>query len=126
VYVKYHFWQHDKGTLRIVKHWHSPTMSSTMSSSHVDIEVPASNGASKRHDAARSAMADTDEETEAKPQKQRTTGITSMGLKVLILLAVQNSSKNLLMRFVMKEKPQFLTSAAVIGSGTLLQFMLCI
>mmetsp|Transcript_34633 Transcript_34633/g.83680 ORF Transcript_34633/g.83680 Transcript_34633/m.83680 type:complete len:382 (+) Transcript_34633:331-1476(+) len=42
--------------------------------------------------------------------------ITSMGLKVLILLAVQNSSKNLLMRFVMKEKPQFLTSAAVIGS----------
>lgn len=43
-------------------------------------------------------------------------GITSMGLKVLILLAVQNSSKNLLMRFVMKEKPQFLTSAAVIGS----------
>jgi len=43
-------------------------------------------------------------------------GITAMGLKVLILLAVQNSSKNLLMRFVMKEKPQFLTSAAVIGS----------
>lgn len=43
-------------------------------------------------------------------------GITSMGLKVLILLAVQNSSKNLLMRFVMKEKPNFLTSAAVIGS----------
>jgi UDP-sugar transporter A1/2/3 len=43
-------------------------------------------------------------------------GISSMGLKVLILLAVQNSSKNLLMRYVMKEKPQFLTSAAVIGS----------
>ena len=43
-------------------------------------------------------------------------GITSMGLKVLILLAVQNSSKNLLMRYVMKEKPEFLTSAAVIGS----------
>jgi UDP-sugar transporter A1/2/3 len=45
-------------------------------------------------------------------------GITSMGLKVLILLAFQNSSKNLLMRFVMKEKPEFLTSAAVISSGT--------
>jgi solute carrier family 35 (UDP-sugar transporter), member A1/2/3 len=43
-------------------------------------------------------------------------GITAMGLKVLILLAVQNSSKNLLMRYVMKEKPIFLTSAAVIGS----------
>ena len=43
-------------------------------------------------------------------------GITSMGIKVLILLAVQNSSKNLIMRFVMKEKPKFLTSAAVIGS----------
>jgi len=43
-------------------------------------------------------------------------GITAMGLKVLILLAVQNSSKNLLMRYVMKEKPKFLTSAAVIGS----------
>lgn len=43
-------------------------------------------------------------------------GISSMGLKVLILLAVQNSSKNLLMRYVMKEKPDFLTSAAVIGS----------
>jgi UDP-sugar transporter A1/2/3 len=42
--------------------------------------------------------------------------ISAMGLKVLILLAVQNSSKNLLMRYVMKEKPQFLTSAAVIGS----------
>ena len=43
-------------------------------------------------------------------------GISAMGLKVLILLAVQNSSKNLLMRYVMKEKPDFLSSAAVIGS----------
>jgi UDP-sugar transporter A1/2/3 len=43
-------------------------------------------------------------------------GISSTGLKVLILLAVQNSSKNLLMRYVMKEQPKFLTSAAVIGS----------
>eukprot|EP00536_Pseudo-nitzschia_multiseries_P017854 jgi/Psemu1/226750/e_gw1.1875.5.1 len=39
-----------------------------------------------------------------------------MGLKVLVLLAVQNSSKNLLMRYVMKDQPKFLTSAAVIGS----------
>jgi UDP-sugar transporter A1/2/3 len=43
-------------------------------------------------------------------------GISAMGLKVLLLLAVQNSSKNLLMRYVMKEKPDFLSSAAVIGS----------
>jgi hypothetical protein len=101
-------------------------LASTMSSSHVDVEISASNGVSKRHDVTRSAMADTDAETEAEPQKERTTGITAMGLKVLVLLAVQNSSKNLLMRYVMKEKPKFLTSAAVIGSGTLLQFMLCI
>ncbi|EED96021.1 predicted protein, partial [Thalassiosira pseudonana CCMP1335] len=33
----------------------------------------------------------------------------------LILLAVQNCSKNLLLRFVMKSRPEFLTSAAVIG-----------
>jgi len=45
-----------------------------------------------------------------------TGGISAMGLKVLLLLAVQNSSKNLLMRYVMKEKPDFLSSAAVIGS----------
>jgi UDP-sugar transporter A1/2/3 len=41
--------------------------------------------------------------------------LTAMGLRVLILLAVQNCSKNLLLRYVMKEKPGFLTSAAVIG-----------
>jgi len=53
---------------------------------------------------------------EQKDNKNSGGGITAMGLKVLILLAVQNSSKNLLMRYVMKEKPKFLTSAAVIGS----------
>ncbi|KAL7503166.1 hypothetical protein ACHAXN_000999, partial [Cyclotella atomus] len=42
-------------------------------------------------------------------------GISKMGLAVLILLAFQNCSKNLLLRFVMKEHPKFLTSAAVIG-----------
>jgi UDP-sugar transporter A1/2/3 len=46
---------------------------------------------------------------------EKASGLSSTGLKVLILLAVQNCSKNLLMRYVMKEKPQFLTSAAVIG-----------
>jgi UDP-sugar transporter A1/2/3 len=43
-------------------------------------------------------------------------GISAMGLKVLILLAVQNPIQTLLMRYVMKEKPDFLTSAAIIGS----------
>lgn len=68
----------------------------------LDVEAPTAPDVSPRH--------------KEKPA-EKPTGITAMGLKVLILLAVQNSSKNLLMRFVMKEKPKFLTSAAVIGSG---------
>ena len=42
--------------------------------------------------------------------------VSSTGLKVLCLLAVQNCSKNLLVRSVMKDQPKFLTSAAVVGS----------
>eukprot|EP00571_Detonula_confervacea_P017432 CAMPEP_0172301992 /NCGR_PEP_ID=MMETSP1058-20130122/3773_1 /TAXON_ID=83371 /ORGANISM="Detonula confervacea, Strain CCMP 353" /LENGTH=408 /DNA_ID=CAMNT_0013012315 /DNA_START=85 /DNA_END=1311 /DNA_ORIENTATION=- len=42
-------------------------------------------------------------------------GISATGFKVLLLLAVQNCSKNLLLRFVMKEHPKFLTSAAILG-----------
>jgi UDP-sugar transporter A1/2/3 len=42
--------------------------------------------------------------------------VSRTGLLVLILLAVQNCSKNLLMRYVMKDRPKFLTSAAVLGS----------
>ena len=42
--------------------------------------------------------------------------VSRTGLMVLILLAVQNCSKNLLMRYVMKDRPNFLTSAAVLGS----------
>lgn len=45
-----------------------------------------------------------------------TSGITSMVFMVLVALAIQNSSKNLLMRFVMQGRPKFLKSAAVIGS----------
>lgn len=41
-------------------------------------------------------------------------GISSMGLKVLVLLAFQNCFKNILMRFVMKDQPSFLLSTAVI------------
>mmetsp|Transcript_7959 Transcript_7959/g.18173 ORF Transcript_7959/g.18173 Transcript_7959/m.18173 type:complete len:373 (-) Transcript_7959:371-1489(-) len=43
-------------------------------------------------------------------------GISSTGLKVLALLAVQNCSKNLIMRYAVQDKPDFLYSAAVIGS----------
>ena len=42
--------------------------------------------------------------------------ITSTGLKVLVMLAVQNCSKNLLTRYVLTDTPKFLYSAAVIGS----------
>mmetsp|Transcript_25638 Transcript_25638/g.52495 ORF Transcript_25638/g.52495 Transcript_25638/m.52495 type:complete len:415 (-) Transcript_25638:96-1340(-) len=45
--------------------------------------------------------------------------VTKKGLQVLVLLAVQNCSKNLLMRYVMKSQPDFLTSVAVIGVETL-------
>ncbi|CAB9499544.1 UDP-galactose translocator [Seminavis robusta] len=48
--------------------------------------------------------------------KEKAPVVSSMGLKVLCLLAVQNCSKNLLVRYVMKDQPKFLTSAAVIGS----------
>ena len=53
-------------------------------------------------------------EIDGKITEQKHNGISSTGLKVLVLLAVQNTSKNLLMRYVMKEKPKFLVSAAVI------------
>lgn len=52
-------------------------------------------------------------------------GISKTGLYVLILLAFQNCSKNLLLRFVMKEHPQFLTSAAVIGIESV-KLLLCL
>lgn len=51
--------------------------------------------------------------------KQSTGAVVSaVGLRVLILLAIQNCSKNLLVRYVMKDQPKFLTSAAVVGSET--------
>ena len=46
--------------------------------------------------------------------KSPSVGISSTGLKVLALLALQNSCKNILMRFVMKDQPSFLLSTAVI------------
>lgn len=44
--------------------------------------------------------------------------VSSTGLKVLLLLTIQNCSKTLLVRYVMKDSAKFLTSAAVIGSET--------
>ena len=41
-------------------------------------------------------------------------GISQMGYIVLFLLAIQNCSKNLLMRYVMKDAPKFFTSTAVL------------
>jgi UDP-sugar transporter A1/2/3 len=58
--------------------------------------------------------------TSSKLSKANSSTTSSMvsrtGLMVLCLLAVQNCSKNLIMRAVMKEQPKFLTSAAVILS----------
>lgn len=51
-------------------------------------------------------------------KKPPNSAISANGLKVLILLAVQNCSKNLLLRFVMRGHPEFLTSAAVLGVET--------
>jgi UDP-sugar transporter A1/2/3 len=48
--------------------------------------------------------------------KKANSAVSRTALFVLILLAVQNCSKNLLMRYVMKDSPAFLTSAAVLGS----------
>jgi UDP-sugar transporter A1/2/3 len=42
--------------------------------------------------------------------------VSRTGLMVLVLLAVQNCSKNLLLRYVMKDAPKFLTSTAVLSS----------
>mmetsp|Transcript_23443 Transcript_23443/g.27677 ORF Transcript_23443/g.27677 Transcript_23443/m.27677 type:complete len:394 (+) Transcript_23443:118-1299(+) len=48
------------------------------------------------------------------PDQAKQTSISKTGLRILILLALQNCGKNILMRFVMKEQPQFLLSTAVI------------
>lgn len=57
----------------------------------------------------------TDNESATGQSNASASGITATGFKVLLLLAVQNCSKNLLLRFVMKEHPKFLTSAAILG-----------
>jgi len=51
---------------------------------------------------------------EKRPPKASEKGIDNLAIRILLLLAAQNSGKNILMRYVMKEKPQFLHSTAVI------------
>lgn len=62
-----------------------------------------------------SASSSSSRDTSGKPSYKKT-AYCSPALFVLVLLAFQNCSKNLLMRFVMRDQPQFLTSAAVLGS----------
>ncbi|KAL7476105.1 hypothetical protein ACHAW6_001984 [Cyclotella cf. meneghiniana] len=68
---------------------------------------------------------DNDNKVVSSDSSSSPSGISKTGLSVLILLAFQNCSKNLLLRFVMKEHPQFLTSAAVIGVE-LIKLVLCL
>jgi len=51
--------------------------------------------------------------------------VSALGLKILILLAFQNCFKNLLMRYVMKDQPKFLLSAAIIGVEVV-KLVLCV
>ena len=55
---------------------------------------------------------------EAKVPTSTAGNISVAGMKVLLLLAFQNCSKNLIMRYAMQTKPDILYSAAVIGSET--------
>lgn len=69
----------------------------------------------KRNKDAPDASVSSDDNKQA---KSTSSVVSSTGLKVLLLLAVQNCTKNLLVRAVMSKAPKFLTSAAVIGSET--------
>ena len=71
-----------------------------------DLEMNESKNAGSKN-APNSTSADSDKKSAI---------VSRTGLFVLVLLAVQNCSKNLLMRYVMKDQPKFLTSAAVLGS----------
>ncbi|GKY90321.1 hypothetical protein MPSEU_000006100 [Mayamaea pseudoterrestris] len=59
------------------------------------------------------------QEEEAASVKGHGNSFCSPALFVLVLLAVQNCGKNLLMRAVMANQPKFLTSAAVLGSESI-------
>ena len=61
------------------------------------------------------ALASATDHAEPIPTLSSSSVVSRTGLQVLVLLAVQNCSKNLLLRYVMQDQPKFLTSAAVIG-----------
>ncbi|KAJ8600918.1 hypothetical protein CTAYLR_005071 [Chrysophaeum taylorii] len=50
------------------------------------------------------------------PESDATSGVSTAGLKVLALLAIQNCAKNLVMRAAVRGDAHFLYSAAVIGT----------
>ena len=59
---------------------------------------------------------DARKETQFTPTAVYSNDVTSNGIKVLLLLAVQNCTKTLLTKYVLTDTPKFLFSAAVIGS----------
>ena len=72
--------------------------------------TPQSSGATS----STATTASTSSSTGTSTNSSTSSGISQMGYIVLFLLAIQNCSKNLLMRYVMKDAPKFFTSTAVL------------
>jgi uncharacterized membrane protein len=89
-----------------------PTMTSTTTKVRSSVEVEV--GTTMDEESTVTLLADEEEPTKP-PSSGDVPIVSSFGLKILCLLAVQNCFKSLLMRYVMKDKPDFLTSTAVIG-----------
>ena len=80
------------------------TESSSSETKPLIVDIPESPGEIKKNQSSTTTAA-----------SSSSGGISRTGFSVLILLAIQNCSKNLLLRAVMKEHPKFLTSAAILG-----------
>lgn len=122
---------------------HNPSIQSLLQGTHTHIQRRDMKDieSNKAHEDGKPLMTQTDKDVlEMEPgpddkgslqdqdqqqQQQKSSGLSSLGLKILVLLAFQNCFKNLLMRYVMKEKPDFLTSAAVIGVEVV-KLVLCV
>ena len=93
-----------------------PSSSSLSMSNHGTMKDSngASSSSSGNSSAAAAANQNTNTPNNTNSNTSTGTGISQMGYFVLILLAVQNCSKNLLMRYVMKDSPKFFTSTAVL------------
>ena len=72
------------------------------------------NGTTKSSGATSSTATTVSSTTGTSTNSTVSSGISQMGYIVLFLLAIQNCSKNLLMRYVMKDAPKFFTSTAVL------------